>query len=440
MRRTIVALALFPGVWALALALCHPPSDPFEAIDQFFGVVFVGIVLGALAIVVRRKRCAKCRTRTLAIVSHSQVTCGKCMPGRMIIVRRCANALVIFLLPVLVFATAWMRLDSGSGGPREPDPIGDASDRNWDKKNCWTDDFATRSNGRGTLAAARDSICDLGFGIDVKYFYVFVRSAREKNSRKNLAFRFEAINEDTPPPILQWITKSRLLISYAGDVSPVDKKVSKLGGVTIEYVSTQPYGAFVFEGTPALQINPDKNALAEMTFDLLPLPNAAPIHPFALDGDFSIFGCDHEFRGIAEPALDSLEEMRQHLETIHAVTGSYPSALLTRVIRGVVSSGEGRNARLVPSDRVPGMSVIYHGTVDSYALELRFPDLQPGYEAPPEDRGTALSGAFFSCAVIHAGTSAVVLSKGGFITAEPGGAPYIGFTPPVGLYLVNAPK
>jgi hypothetical protein len=353
----------------------------------------------------------------------------------MLLFRRIGNAVAIVLLPVVVLTGAWTRFDTSG---REPNPIGDVSDQNWDKKYCWTSDFMTRPNGRGLLAVARDSICDLGFGVNNKNFYVFVRPATEKNSRENLVLRFHAINEDTPPPLLQWPANSHLRISYAANVSPVDKQVSQLDGITIEYNPNQPYAAFVYQGKPELQINPEKNSMAFMTFDLLPLPEAPPSRPFARNGEFSIFGCDGELSGIATPALRALEALRQQLELFHTSTGSYPSALPIEVVRGVAYAGEGRDAKLVLSNKVPGLRVIYHRTADSYALELRFPDLQPNYRSPTDYYDSSPGRAFLSCMVVHTGTSGKILSKGGWLAGQPGGMPFLGFSPRLGVYLANA--
>src|ERR1700693_5093101 len=410
MRQTYIALALFPGLRLLLLVIWRAPTtDVFVGLAQLLGVVAAGVILGVVAIFMQRKVCKTCGSRALATFSLGEVECGKCAPGKMLLFRRIGNAVAIVLLPVVVLTGAWTRFDTSAGEPREPNPIGDVSDRNWDKESCRTSDFMTRPNEVGMVAVARDSFCSFGFGVGVKNFYVFVRPAREKNSRENLVLRFEGIH-GMPPPLLKWLTNSRLRISYAADVSQVTRQASNVDGITIEYNPNQPYAAFVInqekpELQPELQINPEKNSLAIMTFDLLPLPEAPPSRPFARNREFSIFGCDDELSGVATPALSALEAYRQRLELLHASTGSYPFALPIKVVRGVAYAGEGRDAKLVLSNRVPGLRVIYHRTADSYALEMRFPDLQPNYRSPTDYFDSRPGSAFLSCMVVHTGTS-----------------------------------
>ncbi|MGB6985617.1 MAG: hypothetical protein WBD74_06515 [Candidatus Aquilonibacter sp.] len=326
-----------------------------------------------------------------------------------------------------------MIVGSAIGLPVETNPIGDASDRGWDKKNCWTFELFSHANGRGLVATARESTCDFGFGLDGQGYYIFVRKAHERNSRASLAFSFDQINEETPPPILRWLSPSKLQVSYAGEVSPVIKQHSLVNGVAIQYVPTQPYATLSLH-KPGLGIAPPANSdLVYMTFDLLPLPVRAPDRPFSQTGEFSVFGCDDEDRAIARLAQIGLERTRQHLEAFRRENGHYPDTVGPVFIRGLLYSNDTKNAVLRPSAKAPSLRVIYHPLRDTYALELRFPDLHRGYEPSTEHEDSNPGRAFVDCTAIHFGSMGEITRAGGFVGANQIDPPML-FTPRLGVY------
>jgi hypothetical protein len=402
MKRGLMALALFPGLWLVAIFFWHSNSnDALSEIGVVLGCIMVGVVSGVLSLSFYRPRWGR-----LAILAY------------------------VVLLPVVVAVGSWYGVQQGI---YEPNPIGDASDRDWGKNNCWTDDFVQRKDADGFIAAARASICDLGFGVDDKTFYVFIHKHGESNSRENLVFRFNAIYENTPPPFVEWISPSRLRIGYAADVSPVTERISNLHGIAIEYKPKQAYGAFA-DAYPTFRINPPKGGMYFMTFDLLPLPERAPTQPFAQTGEYSIFGCDQELREISAPAFRGLERIRQRLEMTNSASGQYPKQMPSTTIRGVAYSDESKDPKLVPSNKIPGLRVIYHHLAGSYALELGFPDLQEGYQSPTEHYDSSPATAFVSCSGVHVGTKNDVLRAGGFVKVERYVEPPLLFTPRLGVY------
>jgi hypothetical protein len=149
---------------------------------------------------------------------------------------------------------------------------------------------------------------------------------------------------------------------------------------------------------------------------------------------YSIFGCDQEFREISTPALRGLESIRHRLEKIQSVSGHYPKEMPPTTIRGVAYSDESRGAKLVPADKVPGLRVIYHRVADSYALELRFPDLERGYASPTAHYDSEPATAFVTCFAIHVGTKNEILRAGGFVRDERYVEPPLLFTPRLGVY------
>ena len=310
----------------------------------------------------------------------------------------------------------------------ELNPIGDASDRDWDKNNCFTSELISQSNGAGIAAAVRDSVCDLGFGVDAERYYVFVRKIGDANSRGNLVLRFDA-TADTPPPIVEWATPSHVRISYPRGVFPLTNPVSRLNGISTQFVPTEPYTASGFEG-PNVHINPQRDSTDDMRFDLLPLPDRTPNHPFAPTGEFSVYGCTHEFLGITQPTLNVLERLREHLEDIRRVTGSYPAALDPILVRGLAYS----DGTLEPSSVVPGLRVFYHRFDGSYALEMRFPDQERNYRPPTQYDDSFPARAFTSCTIIHLGTVNEIRRAGGYVTDAGDHRSPILFTPRLGLY------
>ena len=203
---------------------------------------------------------------------------------------------------------------------REWNSIGDASDADWDIDRCSSTERFARFNGAGDVAALRESTCDWGFGIDTQRYYLFVRRIGKRDTHSNLVFRVEVINESTPPPVVKWVSRRLLTVSYAGAVSPISMQVDQLDGITINFEPTQPYAGFVLD-TRSIVFAPDWHRLALMTFDLLPLPDALPSEPLAATGDFSRFGCDDEFLAISKPIKEALQHFIREIEDSRAASG-----------------------------------------------------------------------------------------------------------------------
>jgi hypothetical protein len=102
-------------------------------------------------------------------------------------------------------------------------------------------------------------------------------------------------------------------------------------------------------------------------------------------------------------------------------------------IRRVAYLSESPNAALGPSNLAPIVRIFYHRFGDTYALELRFPDLQAGYHAPTEHYDSAPATAFASCTAIHSGTVAEIQKIGGFVIRSAHDPPIL-FTQHLGVY------
>jgi hypothetical protein len=315
----------------------------------------------------------------------------------------------------------------------EWDPIGGPTDRDWNPESCSSSERFARLNSAGDVATLRESICDWGFGVDSDRYYVFVKKSGEASGRNNLAFRVEASNEDTPPPTVQWISRSRLRIRYAGSVSPVTKQVHQLNGISIELTPSQAYAGFI-QRSHGIAFSPGRYSLALITFDLLPLPNSAPIDPLAATGDFSVFGCDHELLAISQPTRDALKSLLRNLKKVRSAAGRYPMNVGPISIQGVAYSSESRNATLRRSDRAPAVRLMYHRFGNTYALELWFPDLQPDFHPPTEHYDSAPATAFVACTAIHFGLATEIRNAGGYVISSVYSQPPILFTPRLGIY------
>ena len=217
--------------------------------------------------------------------------------------------------------------------------IGTASDPDWDANSCSSHERFARFNDGGDVATLRESICDWGFGVDTMRYYVFVKRVGEASSRENLVLRVELFNESTPPPVVKWASRSRLQISYAGQVSQVTQQVKKRGSITIELTSAQPYAGLV-SGQQRIAFNPSKYTLLTMTFDLLPLPDSTPADSLAVTGDFSVFGCGGEFLAISRPAREALKRLLRDLERSREVSGHYPLKIEPVSVQGVAYLSE----------------------------------------------------------------------------------------------------
>lgn len=311
------------------------------------------------------------------------------------------------------------------------DTIGTASDPDWDANNCSSDELFGRFNDAGDVATLRESICDWGFGVDTTRYYVFVKRVGESSSRENLVLRIEADIPNTPPPVVTWVSRSRLQISYAGPVSQVTKQVKQRGAITIELTPALPYAGFVLGNR--VVFNPRNDWLLTMAFDLLPLPDSAPADPLAATGDFSGGGCNGEFLAISQPTRDALKRLLERLERSRDASGHYPISIAPVSVRGVAYLSQS-STKLRSSALAPTVRIIYHRIRDAYALELRFPDLQPGYRPPTEHYDSAPATAFLNCTAIHTGAITDIWHRGGlFLSSNDSQMPIL-FTPRLGVY------
>ena len=297
---------------------------------------------------------------------------------------------MILGLAVVFLANSW--------GSHPSDPVGDASDTDWNNSGCRSQDRFARLNGAGEVATFRESACQTFGGAlsnpDVRYF-VFVKQLGEDSNRQNLVLRIEdAI--DTPPPVITWLSPSRLRISYVGPLSNVYKRVTKLGGTSIELSALQPYAGLSFDHRGML-FYPEGYPMV-MTFDLLALPNAAPSQPLAPTGDFSE-ECGDDARSISEPLRLELSQLATRLEIAKRMTGAYPRHVDPIRVRGLLRSRDG--TKLVPSGSAPVVTIIYHRTLRDYALDLEFPDLIPGYRNDWPFTPLVPAQAFLSCTAVH---------------------------------------
>jgi hypothetical protein len=207
--------------------------------------------------------------------------------------------------------------------------------------------------------------------------------------------------------------------------------VKQRGGITIDLTSAQPYAGLIL-GDRRIEFNPSKYALLTMTFDLLPLPDSTPEDPFAATGDFSVLGCGGEFLAISQPTRDALKTLLRDLERSREVSGHYPVNIEPVSVQGVTYLSES-SARLSSSALAPAVRITYHRIGDAYALELRFPDLQPGYQPPTGHYDSSPAAAFLSCTAIHTGAITDIQSDGGLVPSSDRQPPIL-FTPRLGVY------
>jgi hypothetical protein len=349
--------------------------------------------------------------------------------------RSAPAALVILGLLLLALVLGKLTAPFDSSAP-DSDPIGDASDRDWSTSNCSSSERFARFNDAGYVATLRESVCDWGLGVDTARYYVFVKRVGSQSSRDNLALRIELNNESTPPPVVEWVSQSRVLVSYAGAVSPITKRRARVGHIAIAFFPAQPYAGFVM-GSRRIVFAPGGlfGPLPTMTFDLLSLPSSPPRDPIATTGDFSVFGCDQESREISAPVRYTLNRLLRYLERRRRDTGRYPRSVYPTAVRGVAYLSDNRNAKLGASALAPTVRVMYHRFGDTYALELRFPDLQAGYKPPTGHYDSYPAEEFISCTAIHSGLSAAeVRDAGGFVLPSEVEEPPILFTPRFGVY------
>lgn len=314
------------------------------------------------------------------------------------------------------------------------DPIGDASDPDWDRTRCHSEERFTRFNGAGKVAAFRESVCENfggAFSSPTVRYYVFVKGLREDSNRQNLVFRMKDAAEGPPPPVVTWLSPSRLRISYAGPLSNVDKRVTEIHGVGIQPVGSQPYAGLSYQRSDIVFYPQWYTSAIMTTFDLLSLPNSPPPKPFAATGDFSADGCDPEARNISDPVRLELNRVTQRLEIVKKRTGAYPRNAATVHVRGLLYLGN--TAKLVPSPAAPVVQIIYHGIGSGYALDLEFPDLEPRYHQPTAHFDSSPADEFVSCTAVHFGTIEEITNKGGFILPSHYGAPIL-FTPSLGVH------